>query len=465
MARFVLQNRRSFLATSAAATAGLSLNFGSRRATAAATEPHFFLHLFFPGGMDATYTFDARPLAMTAAKLQQNYIGKEPTAYAGVNGTRALRTELVNPVLPFLDRFSVLNGVVMAPDFDGHEDNQSVLLTGNPLGGSSFHGILGNILGTPVSAIIGGANMVSDNRVDTAGGVRLTAKNAKEMSKKLSSGSRLGSDQRLNQFFKRRFAVGPDESGSFAKSKVLMGQAISEIPGLSGAIASMEVPEVSGDTETVLDSVKLAASAFRSGFCRSALCAFNTDLSENQNLDAHDFNTALQQPRIISELMTELSGILKYLRETPYSEQQSLLDVTTVFITSEFGRTMRQYRFETSGSDHNALTNSMLIGGKGIKGGLVLGASDQASVAECEAGPGKAHLLLDPGKIKVMGRSFDFATQQPVMNPPEEFKLERYLSAGSVVNTIFSMFGVPQSEWRTPTRNGPPAELLTALLS
>jgi hypothetical protein len=466
MPSFKFSSRRSFFKGSLASAAGVGILGRSSvlKAEIEKAEPHFFLQLFLPGGMDTSYTFDSRPLAMTAAKLIQNYIGKEPVQIEGSNGNKSLRTELVNPLLPYLDRFSVLNGVLIAPDFDGHEDNQSMILTGNPLGGSSFHGTLGRNFRTPVSTILGGARMVSDSRVDTPLGVRLNSKTAKDLSQKLGVGARISDDPRMDQFLKKRFAVDHNESGSFAKTKLKMGQAVKKIPTLSEAISSMDIPEITGETETVLDGVKLAISAFKADVCRAALCVFDSDLSENQNLDAHDFEGAKEQPRIISELLTEVSVILNHLATTPFSETQSMLDVTTVFITSEFGRTMRQYNFEESGTDHNSLTNTMLIGGKGIKGGQIIGASDFSSVEE-HTNASKAHLSLDPSKSKIMASPFDFEACTPKMEKPEIFKVDHYLTSNSVVNTIYSLFDVSKDEWRVSTRNGDPAQLITRLLS
>ena len=140
-----------------------------------------------------------------------------------------------------------------------------------------------------------------------------------------------------------------------------------------------------------------------------------------------------------------------------------MLDVTTVFVTSEFGRTMRQYDFQKSGTDHNSLTNTMLIGGKGIKGGQVIGASDFSSVAE-HKNASKAHLRLDPMKQKIMASPFNFETCSPTSDKPEAFKSDHYLTSNSVVNTIFSLFGVSKEEWRALTRNGDPAPVISSLL-
>ena len=101
-------------------------------------DPHFFLLIVLNGGADCSYMFDARPLAMTAAGRIQNYLGREPQPWRGRNGVSSLATSLVLPLMPFRDRFSVLNGVYMTPSFDGHLQNMNFLFTGNPFGGDSF---------------------------------------------------------------------------------------------------------------------------------------------------------------------------------------------------------------------------------------------------------------------------------------------------------------------------------------
>src|SRR5215475_12035427 len=101
-------------------------------------DPHFFLLVVLDGGADPSYMFDARPLSMTQAGKIQNYLGEEPIVWAGSNGATTLATRLVEPLRPFRDRFSVLNGVYMTPSFDGHLQNMNFLFTGNAFGGDSF---------------------------------------------------------------------------------------------------------------------------------------------------------------------------------------------------------------------------------------------------------------------------------------------------------------------------------------
>src|SRR4051794_10227211 len=111
-------SRRNFLrGIGAGMAAGLIPEAG-----AAAADPHHFLLITFaqPSGLDASYLFDARPLSMTERKIIQNYRkGGEPERWTGANGQSCLATEIVKPLRPYRNHFSIVNGVTMAMGFDG----------------------------------------------------------------------------------------------------------------------------------------------------------------------------------------------------------------------------------------------------------------------------------------------------------------------------------------------------------
>ena len=116
-----------------------------------------------------------------------------------------------------------------------------------------------------------------------------------------------------------------------------------------------------------------------------------------------------------------------------------------------------------TGTNHNQFANSILLGGKGIRSGLVVGASD---LADEKAVPSKAHLAMDPVLEKVMGRPIDL--EDPARcgpTSPTAFDIESYLTIGSVVNTIYAMFSVPKSHYRSTGRNLPQAPVLNGLLA
>jgi hypothetical protein len=117
---------------------------------------------------------------------------------------------------------------------------------------------------------------------------------------------------------------------------------------------------------------------------------------------------------------------------------------------------------DDTGTDHNPLSNSVLIGGAGIKSGLVLGASDFQTATETLSG---AHQALDPEGLKIMGRPFDFATSKPRTDLPATFDPADYLQVASVINTVYSLFGVASDKWRLVERGGAVAPVLSALLA
>jgi hypothetical protein len=103
-----------------------------------------------------------------------------------------------------------------------------------------------------------------------------------------------------------------------------------------------------------------------------------------------------------------------------------------------------------------------MLGGKGIRGGLVVGASDLENE---RAMASKAHLSVDPLLEKAVGRPFDFAAFKPRPDLPEAFDVRDYLTVGSVINTLYALFGVPASHHRSLGRDLPVAPVLGGLLA
>lgn len=180
--------------------------------------------------------------------------------------------------------------------------------------------------------------------------------------------------------------------------------------------------------------------------------------------DVHAAEQAKTQPKLFTTAIARLAEILEALDETPFDAQRSMIDVTTIMVASEFGRTMRSpdAPIHNTGTNHNSLSNSILIGGKGVRGGLVVGASDLATESAQASG---AHRAMDPGLEKTMGTPFDFAALRPIPELPDEFDIEDHLTIGSVINTVYSLFNVPKSRHRSLGRNLPEAPVLHGLLT
>ena len=177
---------------------------------AADADPHFFLLVVLNGGADSSYMFDARPLSMTKAGKIQNYLGKEPDPWIGKNGGKALATSLIKPLAPFRDRFSVLNGVCMAPSFDGHLQNMNFLFAGKPFGGDSFVPHLNSTetgrKPESLDAIVP-TDPLFINVDNHSGVVPLRPASVKALSATLRNVEPPGSDDELVDFMRRRLAT------------------------------------------------------------------------------------------------------------------------------------------------------------------------------------------------------------------------------------------------------------------
>lgn len=469
-------DRRSILRNGLATAAGayIALRSGDLFAgpaqDTAVKDPHFFLQIFIPGGMNASYLFDARPLTMTAEKLMVNYRGKDGILYTGSNGVNCLRTEIVDPLMPYRDSFSVINGVMMSSSFDGHEENESYFLTGQPLGGALFFDDFSPLQAAPINAIRLGAILGSDARNSCDGMLKLTDAVGFALTDAIRrAGDGVFSPTALERLNHRLKSNAGDRS-SRAVSKAKMAEALTHVPDMKDRISKLVFPKPSADdmpgsgnpvaARPAREDIKTILNLFKGRLTNSAMYVF-----DGTPIDTHDGTAAKALEKELTRIFAEIGAALKLLRETPFDDKRSMFDMTTVMIGSEFSRTMRQSSndFETSGTDHNPLTNSILIGGKGFKGGMVVGASDFATADEYKNAISAAHRSKDPSLTKIMGRPFDFSKQAFSSELPATFNPDHYLNIGSVINTLYDAMAVPNDKWRSFARGTPKHPILSIL--
>ena len=97
--------------------------------------------------------------------------------------------------------------------------------------------------------------------------------------------------------------------------------------------------------------------------------------------DTHTDNFTKLKDNLLPKLDGGLAGIFAGL------EQKGLLDSTTVYVTGEFGRTPKiNTRSAEGGRDHYPRCMFMMMGGGGVKGGQVLGASDAKAAGPLHEG-------------------------------------------------------------------------------
>jgi hypothetical protein len=88
--------------------------------------------------------------------------------------------------------------------------------------------------------------------------------------------------------------------------------------------------------------------------------------------DTHDQNFERLKTRLLPDLDTALSALFNTL------DRKGLLETTAIFVTGEFGRTPKIN--PRAGRDHFPRAMCCLMGGGGIKGGQVVGASDEKAM-------------------------------------------------------------------------------------
>jgi hypothetical protein len=454
--------RRDFLRLSGLAGLGLTIQpYDFLRAQTVECE-HFFLQLFVAGGIDNSMLFDARPLEMSKANLIQNYVNAEPIKWEGANGQWTWATPLADPLKPFKNDFSLCKGLLMAPTFDGHPQNINYFMTGNPFGGECYLPHL-NVSHLPMDSIVSDlpslAALLTLESTNAGSMVQLDYDNMKALIEKLKNSGSLSLQDPLWVHLANRYKAiaGLNSNGLFARGSAMLSGSLSAAAQLETLLQSVTLPEWEDKTTKFLPVI---GELFRKRIAGTAVFSPNMEL----NVDCHDAQSAKTHPQVITKAVDIFVKTLSYLKATPFDDKRSLFDVTTVILGSEFSRTMKQSAspIDATGTDHNNLTNSVLLAGKGIKGGLILGGSDYNAPGEKLSG---AHLKMDANKIKIMARPFDFSTYTPRTDLPEAYKYQDYFHFHSIVNTVYELFGVAKDKYRVPERDASASPVIRPLLA
>jgi hypothetical protein len=137
--------------------------------------------------------------------------------------------------------------------------------------------------------------------------------------------------------------------------------------------------------------------------------------------DTHSNNFRSMQTKLLPELDQGLASLLSGLKD------RGLLDTTTVFVVGEFGRTPKVN--ERAGRDHWPRAMSALLAGGGIKGGQIVGASDDEGMGPAGTGftPDQAAATFYHTLGIDHTREYHSATGRPVM----------IVRDGSVIRELF----------------------------
>lgn len=436
-------NRREFLGTTLAsgtAVAGLALipqwawSALPRRAPG---DPHFFIQILLTGGADPIYFFDARPLSMTRAGLVHNYLDQEPFEWVGKNGQRALASESMRPLETHRADFSIVNGMVMSVRDDGHVQNMNVFMSGNAFGGEIFLPHLNKSPTFDLDFLHFGPTYFDATNLERV----LQA--APDTIQKLPHfiGTQFPSKgfEPLKEFLIRRSDALTQGGGLFSKRVGLLGKGVRSADSIGAKFQTFPpVPPGTTDLDAQLQTIR---SAFLSGVAPAALLV-TPDIH-----DTHSKESAKNHPIAAQNDAKMIARVFEFLKNEPFDATRKMADVTTVVVTTEFARTMRQpgTPITATGTDHNPLNNFALLFGKGVRGGQVVGATDREDET---AKISSAHRSLDSLDTRIMGKPFDFSREMPRADQPTAFKTSDYLQAGSVVNTLYEIFGVDRARYR-----------------
>jgi hypothetical protein len=455
-------NRRDFFEASLKAalfTAGASaMPFPFSLARGAdSNDPHFFLNIIVPNGLDLSYLLDARPMELTTSGIKTNYLNEDPKEFLPGSG-KTLVTRLFDPLLPYKDHFSIIQGVHMSPSFDGHEQNLNLLLTGNPFGGDFFLPHL-NVGKAPLDGISNGkviSTINNDSRI-----VPVSSKSMAAIKKTLSTSTPLTRRSALFNALERNYLSSDFQGmGRMSQGAKALAQALKEQEPLFSDFATL--PEIPSDTPETTAFVTSALELLKKG----ATSSINLILSPPSGLsfDTHAASSAKNSETLITSVVTRFAEVLRLLKETPYDSTRQFMDVTTFMLSTEFGRSNRQLTapLSNSGTDHNPFSNSFILGGKGIAPNKVLGSSDLQSSTETLSG---AHLQFDKEKLKVFGRPYDFKLQSSSTALPPLYNSSDYITVASVINTLYKSFGAPLNFYRKNGRDLNAAPVLDGILT
>ncbi len=430
--------------------------------------PHFFIHIVVLPGADSLYSFDARPLSFKAAGKVANFAAEDPFHWQGRNGGQCLAAPYAKALLPYKDRLAIINGIHMTPGFEGHIENERVLYSANPFSGNYFAPLLTRtqtplaFLGLGSSFDFSVSNKERSLILDHSLVNLLAAKAALIQSQNLVSSP-------ARAWVASRNAACAEGAGMFAEGCRSYQKGMEEARPLSTKLAKAQVSYGSDDSK-LLKGVRVALKYFMESIADVALL-----VDSSHDFDTHAASNAAASPMTFTTFMADIAAVLKLLIETPFDAARglSMLDVTTVMINSEFSRTNRQLGLpiEESGTDHNPQGNMALLAGKGIRGDLVVGATDLDALDQNGefAKVSALHRRLDGDLLKRMGKPYDFTRGETSEDNPEVYSLDNYISMASVINTVLAGFAVAQSAWlknnvSSQGSSMQPAQLLTRVL-
>lgn len=320
-------------------------------ATSSSTPPigKFFAVLRVPGGMDVTLGLDPwteaqMPLAtdMFVEYRQDELIDINPAMKLGPSCA---------PMKAHAGDFSVVNGVFMSQADNGHGASLSYISAGSsaPTSPSLAVEVARSTMEGDFGVVSDGMLFLGDRTITST-----TTTDLKDLPGRTD----------MSPILKQVLTPG---------SKTSFAEAIQKILSSSNGTQNFIKNLLSFGAAEDLGEGPILAAAFMSDVSSCAQLDLSVGL-----LDTHGNHVNTHKTEQ-TKVWDKVSEILTLFKKTPYGGG-SLFDHTTFMVVSEFARTPALNG--AGGKDHNPFTNSVMLAGRGIKGGLVVGASKLVTAVE-----------------------------------------------------------------------------------
>lgn len=281
----------------------------------------------------------------------------------------------MEPLLSHFKDISVVNGIFMSTNDNGHESLRSYALSGDV--SNERANFAQEVVETLPQDQFG---VLTETTISTG----LRANHSTDFY--IAHSSLSGQEDLLADSF-----VELAQSGILVKVKEAQNN------GKKISVASSLFSELSAKYPSPGNPVNapvIAASSFKAGLSRAAVFRPALDLDSHDNHPNDHMNEQQKGWKYVNE-------IFNLFKNVEYKAGQSLFDVTTFMVTSEFCRTPALNT--AKGKDHNPWTNSALLAGRGIKGEVSVG--DSQLVMRAQSKQGIPYLV---------GLSYDFETQRVI---------------------------------------------------
>ncbi len=306
----------------------------------------FFVSIHFDGAWDVSLSLDPWTKAARPSETDM-FIEYTPDGMIKLD-SGILVGPAMEPMKSHAKDFSIVNGIFMSPNDNGHGALKDFAFSGDS------HGNYGAL-----------AVEVSQSIAPTLFGV---ISNDSE----LSTGNKNPKIEEISQAA-NLFNSGVD-SDLLALAKTSKDGILSQVKAADAysqnlkraQSISMNLQKDFSDQKSS-DAISIA-SAFASGVARTA----HLRPSSNGNLDTHSDHPK-NHLAAQTAVWDQLNSLFNIFKKIEFKNGQSLFDWTTFYVTSEFSRTPALNA--SKGKDHNPWTNSALLAGRGIQGGKVFGGS------------------------------------------------------------------------------------------